>query len=54
MTDKHVDNAMGRAKQAAGALSGNQRLEDEGRGDRAKSSIKNAIDKAVDALARKK
>jgi hypothetical protein len=30
MTDKNIDKAKGRAKEAAGALSGNQRLKDEG------------------------
>jgi uncharacterized protein YjbJ (UPF0337 family) len=54
MSDKHVDKAKGRAKEAAGALSGNKRLKAEGRGDQAKSSVKNASDKAVDALSGKK
>jgi uncharacterized protein YjbJ (UPF0337 family) len=54
MSDKHVDKAKGRAKEAAGALSGNQRLKDEGRADQAKSSVKNAAEKAVDALSGKK
>jgi uncharacterized protein YjbJ (UPF0337 family) len=54
MTDKNIDKAKGRAKEAAGALSGNQRLKDEGRGDQAKSSVKNAADKAIDALSAKK
>ena len=50
MSDKHIDKAKGRAKEAAGALSGNSRLKDEGRGDQAKGSVKNAADKAVDTL----
>jgi uncharacterized protein YjbJ (UPF0337 family) len=54
MTDKNIDKAKGRAKEAAGALSGNQRLKDEGCGDQAKSSVKNAADKAIDALSAKK
>jgi uncharacterized protein YjbJ (UPF0337 family) len=54
MSDKHIDKAKGRAKEAAGALSGNKRLKDEGRGDQAKSSVKNAADKAVDAVTGKK
>jgi uncharacterized protein YjbJ (UPF0337 family) len=51
MTDKNVDKAKGRAKQAAGVVSGNKRLENEGRADRAKGSVKDAADKAADALA---
>jgi uncharacterized protein YjbJ (UPF0337 family) len=53
MSDKNVDKAKGRAKEAAGALSGNKRLKNEGRADQAKSSVKNASDKAVDALSSK-
>jgi uncharacterized protein YjbJ (UPF0337 family) len=44
MTDKNIDRAKGRAKQAAGVLSGNKRLENEGRADRAKGSAKDAVD----------
>jgi uncharacterized protein YjbJ (UPF0337 family) len=51
MTDKHVDKAMGRVKEAAGALTGNQRLKDEGRDDQTKSSVKNAAEKLVDKVA---
>ncbi len=54
MTDKHIEEARGRAKEAAGALSGNQRLKDDGRDDQARSTLKNAADKAVDALTGKK
>jgi uncharacterized protein YjbJ (UPF0337 family) len=54
MTDKNIDKAKGRAKEAAGALSGNKRLKDEGRADQAKGSIKDAAEKAVDALSAKK
>jgi uncharacterized protein YjbJ (UPF0337 family) len=50
MSDKNVDKAKGRAKEAAGALSGNKHLKDEGRADQAKGSIKDATDKAVDTL----
>ena len=53
MTDKHIDKAKGRSKEAAGALSGNERLKDEGRDDQAKSSVKNAAEKLVDTLAGK-
>jgi uncharacterized protein YjbJ (UPF0337 family) len=54
MSDKRIDKLKGRVKEAAGALSGNKRLKDEGRGDQAKSSVKDAADKAVDALSGKK
>ena len=51
MSDKNVGKAKGRAKQAAGALSGNKRLENEGRADRAKGAIKDAADRAADKLS---
>lgn len=44
MTDKHVDEAKGRVKEAAGALAGDRRLKNEGRVDQAKGSLKNALD----------
>jgi uncharacterized protein YjbJ (UPF0337 family) len=50
MSDKNIDKATGRAKQAAGVLSGNKRLENEGRADRAKGSVKDAVDKVADTL----
>jgi uncharacterized protein YjbJ (UPF0337 family) len=54
MTNKNVDKAKGRAKEAAGAVSGNKRLKNEGRADQAKGSIKNAADKVTDTLTRSK
>ena len=50
MPDKNIDKARGRVKEAAGALTGNQRLKDEGRVDQAKGSVKDAVDKVADAL----
>jgi uncharacterized protein YjbJ (UPF0337 family) len=47
MANKNVDKAKGRAKEAAGAVSGNSRLKNEGRADQAKGSIKNAADKVT-------
>jgi uncharacterized protein YjbJ (UPF0337 family) len=44
MTDKHVNKAKGRIKEAAGALTGNRRLKNAGRVDQAKSSARNALD----------
>jgi uncharacterized protein YjbJ (UPF0337 family) len=51
MTDKNIDKAKGRIKEAAGALTGNQRLKNEGRDDQAKGSVKNAAEKLVDRVA---
>ena len=43
MTNRNLDRAIGRIKEAAGALTGNKRLKDEGRVDQAKGSIKHAV-----------
>jgi len=50
MTNKNIDKTKGRVKEAAGALSGNRRLKNEGRADHAKGSAKNAVDKVADTL----
>jgi len=50
MTDKNVDKATGRAKEAAGAVTGDRHLKNEGRADQAKSSLKNAVDKVADTV----
>ena len=50
MTDKHVDKAKGRVKEAAGALSGDRSLKNKGRADQAKGSVKNAVDNVADKL----
>ena len=50
MTSKNIDTAIGRVKEALGALTGNKRLKDEGRVDQAKGSVKNAVDKVADVL----
>jgi len=50
MTDKNVDKATGRVKEAAGALSGDRHLKNEGRIDQAKSAVKNAVDKVADTV----
>jgi uncharacterized protein YjbJ (UPF0337 family) len=50
MTDKNIDKAKGRVKEAVGALTGDRRLKNEGRVDQAKSSVKNAVDKVADIL----
>jgi uncharacterized protein YjbJ (UPF0337 family) len=53
MTNKNIDKAKGRAKEAAGALTGNRRLKNEGRADHAKGSAKSAVDKVADTLTRR-
>jgi uncharacterized protein YjbJ (UPF0337 family) len=50
MTDKNIDKAKGRVKEAAGALTGDRHLKNEGRVDQAKGSAKDAIDRAAEAL----
>jgi len=54
MTNKNIDKAKGRVKEAAGALSGNRRLKNQGRADHAKGSAKNAVDKVADTLTGRK
>ena len=48
--DKHVDEAKGRVKEAAGSLSGDQSLKNEGKADQAKATVKDKVDKVVDTL----
>jgi uncharacterized protein YjbJ (UPF0337 family) len=50
-TNKNIDKAKGRTKEAAGALTGNRRLKNEGRGDQARGSAKNAVDKVADTVS---
>jgi uncharacterized protein YjbJ (UPF0337 family) len=51
MTEKHIDKAKGRAKEAVGALTGDKSLKDRGRADQAKGSVKKAADKVIDTVA---
>ncbi len=50
MTDKNIDQAKGRVKEAAGALTGDRQLKDEGQVDQAKGSLKNAVDKVAETV----
>ena len=50
MTDKNVDQAKGRVKEAAGALTGDQGLKNEGRADQAKGSLKKAVDRLAETV----
>jgi uncharacterized protein YjbJ (UPF0337 family) len=54
MTERHVDDAKGRLKEAAGAVSGDDSLKREGKVDQAKASVKDAIDGAVDKIGEAK
>jgi uncharacterized protein YjbJ (UPF0337 family) len=48
MSDKNVDEAKGRVKEAAGSLTDDDKLKREGSADRGKSSLKDAVDKVAD------
>jgi uncharacterized protein YjbJ (UPF0337 family) len=48
MTDKNVDEAKGRVKEAAGSLTGDESLKAEGQTDQAKASVKDAVDTVAD------
>jgi len=50
MDDKHADQGTGRLKEAAGSLTGDKRLKNEGRRDQAKGSAKKAVEKIADTL----
>lgn len=50
MTDKNIDQATGRVKQAAGALTGDRRLKREGHVDQAKGSLKKAVDQVAETI----
>ena len=45
-----IDQAKGRIKEAAGALTDNERLRQEGKTDQAAGKIKEAAENAVDAV----
>jgi uncharacterized protein YjbJ (UPF0337 family) len=47
VTGKHIDKAKRRVNEAAGTLTGNRRLKNEGRADRAEGSATNAVDKVA-------
>jgi uncharacterized protein YjbJ (UPF0337 family) len=50
MTDKNVDEAKGRVKEAAGSLTGDRDLKNEGKVDQAKSTVKDTVDKVADKV----
>ena len=51
MPDKHVDEAKGRLKQAAGSLTDDRQPKDEGKADQTRATFKDKVDKVVDALS---
>ena len=51
MTDKHVDEGKGRVKEAAGSLTGDRTLKNEGKVDQAKATVKDKV--APDTLSRR-
>jgi uncharacterized protein YjbJ (UPF0337 family) len=53
MTDQKVDEAKGRVKEAAGSLTDDQELKNEGKADQVASSVKEKVEHAVDAVKEK-
>ena len=50
MADDRVDDLKGRAKEAAGDLTGNEDLQREGEADQAGASVKEKVNKVADAV----
>jgi uncharacterized protein YjbJ (UPF0337 family) len=50
MADDRIDDLKGRAKEAAGDLTGNDDLEREGKADQAGASVKDKVNKVADAV----
>ena len=50
MADEKVDDLKGRAKEAAGDLTGNKDLQNEGKADQAGASVKDKVNKVADAV----
>ena len=50
---EHIDEAKGRAKEAAGDLTDDEKLKREGKVDRAVSSVKGKVDDAADKVKEK-
>ncbi len=48
MTNSNIDEAKGRAKEAAGALTDNDDLKNEGKADQAGAKVKEHVEKAAD------
>ena len=50
---EHIDEAKGRAKEAAGDLTDDEKLKREGKVDRAISSVKGTVDDVADKVKEK-
>ena len=50
MGDDRVQDLKGRAKEAAGNLTGDEDLEHKGKSDQAKASVKQKVGKVVDSV----
>jgi len=48
MTDKRIDEAKGRVKEAAGSLADDDRLKNEGKAEQTKASLKDTVDKVAE------
>lgn len=48
----NADEVKGRAKEAAGALTGDKDLKNEGRTDQAAGKVQKGVDQATDAVSR--
>lgn len=47
-SDKYADEGKGRLKEAAGSLTGDDDLKNEGKADQAKASVKDKVDKVAE------
>lgn len=47
---RNKDDAMGRVKEAAGSLTGDDELKNEGKVDRASGAVKDGLDRAADKV----
>jgi uncharacterized protein YjbJ (UPF0337 family) len=47
---RNKDDAKGRVKEAAGSLTGDDKLKNEGKVDRATGAVKDGLDKATDKV----
>ncbi|MGB0121271.1 MAG: CsbD family protein [Solirubrobacterales bacterium] len=50
MTDHKIDNAKGRVKEAAGDLTDDDKLKNEGKADKAGAKVKEKVEGAVDSV----
>lgn len=53
MSSGNADKIKGRVKEAAGDLTGNQRLKNEGRKDQVAGKVKNTVERVVDKIKKK-